>query len=423
MLRRSNCLRRRLGQHVHFSRQLQTSRCRAAASNLNMPALSPTMTEGQIAAWKVQVGDKFSAGDVLLELETDKAQMDVEAQDDGIVAKITVEAKSRTVQIGETIAVLAEQEDDFDSLDLPEPEGPSMQAKEVAEPPRDEKLAPKKEELPASQTDKTPSTSTANTPMATTEAEKPLLPSVMSLLQEFGISDVKAIRPTGPRGQILKGDVLAFAGKIASSKPGELQTQLGKLSALDLSNVKILQPAPRAPKEEPVQQSKTIETPIALDQVLALQQKLNANLSLDVSINTFISRAASRAFDEIPQLSQKHPKSLSDVFFDEFLTPKVAASTALDLDLDLPPSAQTQPPVAPSPITPTPTPQLDIIDFLASKSAVADPAQGHELGAQLAASNHIMTASLTLNRIDEVSGFEYLRRFKHHLENPGGLIL
>jgi pyruvate/2-oxoglutarate dehydrogenase complex dihydrolipoamide acyltransferase (E2) component len=56
-----------------------------------MPALSPTMTEGNIAKWAVKEGDEFSAGDVLLEVETDKAQMDVEAQDDGIMAKIMVE--------------------------------------------------------------------------------------------------------------------------------------------------------------------------------------------------------------------------------------------------------------------------------------------------------------------------------------------
>jgi pyruvate/2-oxoglutarate dehydrogenase complex dihydrolipoamide acyltransferase (E2) component len=55
-----------------------------------MPALSPTMTEGNIASWKVKEGDEFVAGDVLLEVETDKAQMDVEAQDDGVMAKILV---------------------------------------------------------------------------------------------------------------------------------------------------------------------------------------------------------------------------------------------------------------------------------------------------------------------------------------------
>lgn len=61
-----------------------------AAHNFTMPALSPTMTEGNITSWKVKEGDSFVAGDVLLEVETDKATMDVEAQDDGIMAKIMV---------------------------------------------------------------------------------------------------------------------------------------------------------------------------------------------------------------------------------------------------------------------------------------------------------------------------------------------
>lgn len=55
-----------------------------------MPAMSPTMTEGGIAEWKKKEGDSFSAGDVLVEIETDKATIDVEAQDDGVLAKIIV---------------------------------------------------------------------------------------------------------------------------------------------------------------------------------------------------------------------------------------------------------------------------------------------------------------------------------------------
>lgn len=61
------------------------------------------MTEGNIASWKIKEGDSFSAGDVLLEIETDKAQMDVEAQDDGILAKITVQDGSKAVQVGTRI--------------------------------------------------------------------------------------------------------------------------------------------------------------------------------------------------------------------------------------------------------------------------------------------------------------------------------
>ena len=84
-----------------------------------MPALSPTMTEGNIASWKVKEGDSFSAGDVLLEIETDKASMDVEAQDDGIIAKITQGDGAKGIKVGTRIGVLAEPGDDISSLEIP----------------------------------------------------------------------------------------------------------------------------------------------------------------------------------------------------------------------------------------------------------------------------------------------------------------
>jgi len=62
----------------------------SALSKFQMPAMSPTMTEGGIASWKLKEGDTFTAGDVLVEIETDKATIDVEAQDDGFLAKIIV---------------------------------------------------------------------------------------------------------------------------------------------------------------------------------------------------------------------------------------------------------------------------------------------------------------------------------------------
>jgi len=61
-----------------------------ALTKFQMPAMSPTMTEGGISTWKMKEGDTFAAGDIILEIETDKATMDVEAQDDGVMAKILV---------------------------------------------------------------------------------------------------------------------------------------------------------------------------------------------------------------------------------------------------------------------------------------------------------------------------------------------
>ena len=69
---------------------LHASAARSELSRFQMPAMSPTMTEGGIASWKKQEGDSFTTGDVLVEIETDKATIDVEAQDDGILAKIIV---------------------------------------------------------------------------------------------------------------------------------------------------------------------------------------------------------------------------------------------------------------------------------------------------------------------------------------------
>ena len=65
-----------------------------------MPALSPTMTQGGIGAWQKKVGDQISPGDVLVEIETDKAQMDFECQEDGYVAKILVESGTKDVAVG-----------------------------------------------------------------------------------------------------------------------------------------------------------------------------------------------------------------------------------------------------------------------------------------------------------------------------------
>ena len=75
--------------------------------NITMPALSPTMEEGNLAKWLVKEGDTVSAGDVIAEIETDKATMEVEAVDEGTVAKILVEAGTEAVKVNAVIAILA----------------------------------------------------------------------------------------------------------------------------------------------------------------------------------------------------------------------------------------------------------------------------------------------------------------------------
>ena len=79
-----------------------------------MPALSPTMTEGTLASWLVKEGDSVKSGDVIAEIETDKATMEVEALDDGVVAKLAVAEGTQNVAVNALIAVLAEDGESVD---------------------------------------------------------------------------------------------------------------------------------------------------------------------------------------------------------------------------------------------------------------------------------------------------------------------
>src|SRR5688572_21818062 len=80
--------------------------------NITMPALSPTMEEGNLAKWLVKEGDKVSPGDVIAEIETDKATMEVEAVDEGTVAKLVVPAGTEGVKVNALIAILAGEGED-----------------------------------------------------------------------------------------------------------------------------------------------------------------------------------------------------------------------------------------------------------------------------------------------------------------------
>ena len=86
-----------------------------------MPALSPTMTEGNLAKWHKKEGDKVKAGEVIAEIETDKATMEVEAVDEGIFGKILVPAGTENVKVNEAIALLLEEGEDKKALESYKP--------------------------------------------------------------------------------------------------------------------------------------------------------------------------------------------------------------------------------------------------------------------------------------------------------------
>ena len=95
-------------------------------TNILMPALSPTMEEGTLAKWLKNEGDSIKSGDVIAEIETDKATMEVEAVDEGVLAKILIPAGSENVKVNTPIAVIAADGEDATSVSAP---GPTPAAK------------------------------------------------------------------------------------------------------------------------------------------------------------------------------------------------------------------------------------------------------------------------------------------------------
>ena len=99
-----------------------------------MPALSPTMTEGKLARWMVKEGDTVSSGDVLAEIETDKATMEVEAVDEGTIGKILIAGDTENVAVNTPIAVLLEEGEDASDLDGFKASAALASAEEAEEP-------------------------------------------------------------------------------------------------------------------------------------------------------------------------------------------------------------------------------------------------------------------------------------------------
>src|SRR5271155_1556688 len=112
-----------------------------------MPALSPTMTEGNLAKWNVKEGDKVKSGQVIAEIETDKATMEVEAVDEGTVGKLVVPAGTQNVKVNQLIALLLEDGEDKKALESYKPRNPVGSAAAAQDVPKQEapKAAPKVE--------------------------------------------------------------------------------------------------------------------------------------------------------------------------------------------------------------------------------------------------------------------------------------
>jgi len=394
-----------------------------------MPALSPTMTEGNIAKWNVKEGESFSAGDVLLEIETDKASMDVEAQDDGIMAKITQGDGTKGIKVGARIGVIAEVGDDLSSLEIP--------AEESAAPPspKEETSKPNPETTSESQAEAPP----ISKPSAETAPKKPsgppkkqtypLLPSVEHLMHENGLdlSAIDKMTPSGPNNRLLKGDVLAYLGTVASSYPAELSSKIAKLSHLDLSNIKLAAPAPKAapapvPAPEvikaPIIPDSEVAVPISMKAVIEVQRRIQSTLGVFMPLSTFIARAIDVANDNLPRSKTQAPTA--DELFNSILgLDKVAnASGVRGNFLPQITALSSAAPKAKSPKAK----ELDIIDVLSGRSR---PSPASLVGKPLPGmSGEVNVFSVTVPNGDEKRAEVFLERVKAVLESePGRLVL
>ena len=169
------------------------------ATNILMPALSPTMEKGNLARWLKKEGDKVKAGDVIAEIETDKATMEVEAVDEGTIAKIMVAEGTADVPVNQVIAVLAEEGEDASAAAKAAPSAPA--AKPSAS-------APKPDTPKATEPQREPS---ASAPAATAKSNGSggrvfSSPLARRLAKEAGI-DLSRVSGTGPHGRIIARDV------------------------------------------------------------------------------------------------------------------------------------------------------------------------------------------------------------------------
>ncbi len=178
-----------------------------------MPALSPTMEHGRLAKWLVKEGDTVSPGDVIAEIETDKATMEVEATDEGTVARIVVPEGTDNVPVKAVIAVLAEEGEDPASVEVPEAgAGAAASAGGEAGPPAGaaEAAASTAKVAPAEKAAASAAPKPTSAPAATGDGGKSgrifASPLARRMAKEAGI-DLSLVKGSGPRGRIVKQDV------------------------------------------------------------------------------------------------------------------------------------------------------------------------------------------------------------------------
>ncbi|CAO1634320.1 unnamed protein product [Sympodiomycopsis kandeliae] len=326
---------------VLLQRQFHASRSALELSKFNMPAMSPTMTEGGIAQWKKKEGEAFSAGDVLLEIETDKATMDVEAQDDGVLAKIIIGDGSKTVPVNSAIAILAEEGDDLSGADALASEASKEAPKQTSEAPKEESKDSEPEPKQSEQSSSSSSSSQQQTSSSSSESSSApsraegerviASPLAKKIALEKGIP-LAQVKGTGPNGRIVKADVEGYKPSAAPSPSASAPaTQSQQKPAAAAAAQSSAAPTSTPYTDIPVSgmrkiiasrltESKStiphyyVSVDVEMDKVLRLRQIFNdasaKKFQADpakakeskLSLGDFITKAVAVALDEVPDV-------------------------------------------------------------------------------------------------------------------------
>jgi pyruvate dehydrogenase E2 component (dihydrolipoamide acetyltransferase) len=257
------------------------------AEVIKMPRMSDTMTEGVIVAWHKKVGDKIKSGDLLAEIETDKAVMEFESFQNGTLLYIGAE-KGQAVPVDTVIAVLGKEGEDYKAL-LESAGSGNTKSESAAV-----KTAPPVAQTPQAQPQQVLSSAPANG-----HSRIKASPLAKKIAQEQGI-DIQAVRGTGDEGRIVKRDVESFSTKVQSafSVPqvtGTYEdipnTQMRKTIARRLAESKFTAP------------HFYLKMEINTDNLLSARKQINEKNDIKLSVNDFIIKAVALALKKNPKVN------------------------------------------------------------------------------------------------------------------------
>ena len=272
--------------------------------NVTMPALSPTMTEGTVAKWLIAVGETVHSGDVIAEIETDKATMEVESIEDGVVAHILVEAGSENVAVGTVIAILAEAGEVVDQISAT----PVTAAADEAHAAPTE--APAETPIAAAQTSVTQTgmaqTGVAQKSMAETSKRIFATPLARRIAANKGIA-LDGLNGSGPHGRILRRDVEAAPAAPAVQITPASANAMSSSAAAGASEL-VANSQMRQVIASRLQQSKQqaphfyVTVDCQIDTLLAARRALNEKApdGVKISLNDLVIRAAAMALMAVP---------------------------------------------------------------------------------------------------------------------------